>query len=902
MIVKNKISIEEVKDFFRFELNKLDESLGKVTFNTTDDSLVFDAIALEILNVENMMPNVEYTIKNSYLPNKFESYIDSLDIDLIQRDSSFTYQDIPDQEILFKLERLENKIIINVISFKLLLETQEKLRYLNTLLQSSNQFFTISTWWKDYDMYEDYFYQTDEGVKILGLEPSKDKLYKVAEFQKVREKAARSSDFYFECINSEKEAFLKVFSNETDYFGGRTPAFTVDNEEVWVEAYGKCILRYADGSPRFFVALDIYLSDFLEKSNQLEMLYSLINNGLSHSNVGIWYYHKHHDQPRYEFTNSYKKLMDVDESLDCNDVTVIFDEHFNEVIRKTPEYQDYLVDWHNTHKEVFKGDKESYVSLIPNNSSLDKPHWIEIRGNVLERHQNGDVKLFVGVNVDVTETVQRNLELERLREENERLQLAEKLAIKAGNVLVWYQDFDTEGYERNIYGNEMWTNKLGISRNEMGLFRISELRKTIVKTDDESKGIARSFIEKLNQIYTNEINSIQDVLVKHKNTKTGEVFYFEHNVEIEQRYENGDVKLIGGFMRDVTEQVKKQKKIAYLANNDTLTGLRNRNYFDTFISSGALPSSYSILLFDLDGLKLINDAFGHLEGDRAIKQVAKFLIDVFDENLFISRIGGDEFLVLTLEIDPVLITDKANEFERKLKEYNKISSIEINVSKGGYVVEDDDVDFEKAFAHAENLMYRRKLTNRSSRKSKVLDSIIETLNQKTEETKEHSDRIEEYCINISKQLGITRASDLEDLRLLAKVHDVGKITIPDRILNKPGRLTDDEFEEIKKHPESGYKIIKNITDSDFVCEAVLSHHEKFDGTGYPQGLQGKEIPLFARIISVADAFDAMTNDRVYHKAIPQKDAIKEIISCSGTHFDPDIVQAFLKSNFNVDLE
>ena len=224
----------------------------------------------------------------------------------------------------------------------------------------------------------------------------------------------------------------------------------------------------------------------------------------------------------------------------------------------------------------------------------------------------------------------------------------------------------------------------------------------------------------------------------------------------------------------------------------------------------------------------------------------------------------------------------------------------MNVSKGSKTVIDNEMEFEKAFVQAENIMYRRKLNNRSSRKSKVLDSILETLNQKTEETKEHSDRLAILATKTLQSMNYTRESELEDIQLLAKVHDIGKITIDDHILKKPGKLTTHEFEIIKKHSEAGYKIIRNITDSDDVCNGVLLHHERYDGKGYPQGLLGDEIPLFARVISVVDSFDAMTNDRVYRPKMSKKEAINEIILNTGTQFDPKVVKAFLKANFGLD--
>ena len=332
-----------------------------------------------------------------------------------------------------------------------------------------------------------------------------------------------------------------------------------------------------------------------------------------------------------------------------------------------------------------------------------------------------------------------------------------------------------------------------------------------------------------------------------------------------------------------------------------LTGLYNRNYFEYFINN-KLPDSYSIILCDLDGLKLTNDAFGHLEGDKTIQFVANLLKEVFHHNLFLGRIGGDEFIAIISTTDYDVIRELTQEFDDKLAEYNASHAIEINVSKGGIDVNNNDTTFDKAFVHAENIMYRRKLNSRSSRKSKVLESILETLNAKTEETKEHSDRLSRFAVKTMEGLGMTRTNEVDDVKLLARVHDIGKITIPDEVLFKASRLTPEEYEIIKKHCEAGYKITRNITDSDDVCNGVLFHHEKWDGTGYPQGLKGEDIPIFARIICVVDSYDAMTSNRVYQKKKTKQEAIQEIVRCSGTQFDPTIVKAFLKSYHNIEFE
>jgi diguanylate cyclase (GGDEF)-like protein len=902
MIKRKTISIKMIDDFFQSGFNSVRDAVGIFVFDLNKDSFFFDKNSISILKLGNVNPGIKYQFKHIAFHKEFNQFKQFLIETNVTDHTEYVYKDSLLKGIRIKLLPKGDTIECYVISIEVLLQTERELKNIAAILESGSKVFSVVTWWKDYDQYTDYFFQTDDGPTLLGVDIHEDKIYSVKEFQKVRDRAAQNSGFYDECIKEEFEAFRKAKDGETEYFGGRTPAFNVSDEEVWVESYGIVLMRYQDNSPRFIVAFDIYLSDFFEKSNELTVLNSLMNTGLLKSDVGLWYYQNIDGVGKYSFTDSHRHLMRLEKSLTNENISAQIDDHFRKIINHTPDFENILNDWRMTHSRIFSEDVNSYTKIIPNNINPDIPQWVEVRGSVIERNADGSVRLFVGLNIDVTETVNRNRELERLRQENERLQLAEKLAVKAGNVLVWYQDFTNDKYQKYIYGNEMFDTRLGIERDKDGMLLIAALRKTIEKGSEEDRELSREFISGLNSIYTNKKDKFVNQLVKHKNKNTGEIIYFEHSVEIEERFEDGSVKVIGGYLRDVTERIERQKEIVYLANNDLLTGLSNRNYFDNFVNNGKLPEEYSVLLFDLDGLKLINDAFGHLQGDRAIKVVAGFLKEIFVDHVLISRIGGDEFLVISNIVDPDLITERANILEAKLEEYNAHSHIELNVSKGGYVLHPDKDTFESAFTQAENLMYRRKLLNRSSRKSKVLESILETLNAKTEETLEHSERLQDYIINISTVLGMSRASDLDDLRLLSRVHDIGKITIPDYILNKAEKLNDAEYEIIKKHCEAGYKIIKNITDSDQVCDAVLSHHERFDGKGYPQGLKGKDIPLYARIIAVADSYDAMTSDRVYHKAMTKQEAIEEIVRCSGTQFDPDIVQAFLKGNFNIDLK
>ncbi|HOW16942.1 MAG TPA: HD-GYP domain-containing protein [bacterium] len=171
--------------------------------------------------------------------------------------------------------------------------------------------------------------------------------------------------------------------------------------------------------------------------------------------------------------------------------------------------------------------------------------------------------------------------------------------------------------------------------------------------------------------------------------------------------------------------------------------------------------------------------------------------------------------------------------------------------------------------------------------------VLKALREKDQYTQEHSIRVVEYAIKIGEQLGLDK-EQLRELELAAVLHDIGKIGIPDRILKKPGRLTKEEYAIMQEHSTRGEDMLKGIENLDVYKKYVRTHHERFDGFGYPDGLKEENIPLISRIIFVADTFDAMTSDRPYRKGMPIDVAVDEIIRCSGTQFDPKVVNAFIK--------
>jgi HD-GYP domain-containing protein (c-di-GMP phosphodiesterase class II) len=194
---------------------------------------------------------------------------------------------------------------------------------------------------------------------------------------------------------------------------------------------------------------------------------------------------------------------------------------------------------------------------------------------------------------------------------------------------------------------------------------------------------------------------------------------------------------------------------------------------------------------------------------------------------------------------------------------------------------------------AEELMYRQKLMEGQSYRNTIINTMLATMEAKSMETEEHAKRIKNICLTIGQEIGLSD-KQLDELSLLAVLHDIGKIGINESILQKNGPLNEQEWAEMRKHPEIGYRIAQNTPELAPVAEYILGHHERWDGKGYPRGYTGTSIPQLSRILAVADAYDAMTNDRIYRKAMSQAEAIEELKRNAGYQFDPAVVEVFLK--------
>lgn len=361
-------------------------------------------------------------------------------------------------------------------------------------------------------------------------------------------------------------------------------------------------------------------------------------------------------------------------------------------------------------------------------------------------------------------------------------------------------------------------------------------------------------------------------------------------------FSNEDINLLRIFSQIVGMSINKiiiNKKLNYLIYHDTLTKVYNRNYFEKEIDElNKKNLSTGIIICDIDGLKLINDTFGHKVGDKLLIDFASILIKCVSNTDTIARIGGDEFVVLLSDTNRCYIQNIIELMKEEIDNYNSKKEIKLSASIGYAIKTDNDMDLRDIFKQADDYMYRRKLLNSNSIRSSLIQTLTKALDARDFITQGHAERLEELVIKLAKACKLPK-NMYGDLILFAKFHDIGKVGISDKILFKNGPLNEDERKNIQRHSEIGYKIARTSPDLVLISDWILKHHEWWDGSGYPIGLKGEEIPLECRMLSIADAYDAMTNDRPYRKALSKKEAIKELKKYSGRQFDPELVDMYI---------
>lgn len=486
--------------------------------------------------------------------------------------------------------------------------------------------------------------------------------------------------------------------------------------------------------------------------------------------------------------------------------------------------------------------------------------------------EEGQTNAIGGIIVNVEDEKRREMELQ-----NQKSIL--RTIIDALPEAIFYKDKDSRF--------------IGCNKNFSDYYKQFGVDDVIGKSDLEiypDKEVAENFIK------------IDKEIMKNKQAKyiEGMTLDISGNRVIEESFkapvinEDGEVWGVVGLARNITNQKNLEDRLRYLSYNDALTGIYNRTYFEEKIrelnNEQHLP--LGIIMGDVNGLKLVNDSLGHLEGDKLLKSIAGVLNKSCGDKGFVFRWGGDEFMILLPNCNEYSCERMVEKIRSECKK-DDYSYIELSIALGEVVKHSLEEDIDKCIKEVEERVYRQKLLEHNSVRSSMMNSLKKSLEAKNMETEEHTERVESYALEIGKRYGF-KSSQMDELMIIARLHDIGKIAIEEDILLKPGPLTTNEFEVMKTHAEKGFRIINASSEIINVAKCVLTHHEKWDGSGYPLGIAGEEIPLMARIIAIADAYDVMTHDRVYRKAMNKEEAIKELKRCSGTQFDPELVELFLK--------
>ncbi|MFW6301589.1 MAG: HD domain-containing phosphohydrolase [Bacillota bacterium] len=459
--------------------------------------------------------------------------------------------------------------------------------------------------------------------------------------------------------------------------------------------------------------------------------------------------------------------------------------------------------------------------------------------------------------------------------------------------------------EEKMLNKELSLKDFSINQAGFGVFWINP-DGTIKYVNNEACNYLNYKKEKLQQMNVSEIapmypkwkrKEIWEIIKKEK-SRTCETFHQTRNgklipVKVNSRYINYQGEEYEfAFIVDISERKQRERELHYNFYHDNLTGLFNSTFIDRKADEidRNIPANYSVIMADINGLRMINDSYGHKKGNQVIKKVASLLKSSIDEDEVLARYGGDEFIIYQPDSDEFTAEQTINRIDKNLKDLNEKECI-ITIGLG-YATKCNNETFYEVLNRAQRSLYKHKLIESNSDKNKIVKNSLNILGTKSQETKEHALRMTALAHKIGEKVGLNN-EELNNLSLLATLHDIGKTYIPEEILNKPGNLTEEEWQLIKEHPERGSRIAAASEDFQDIAEEILYHHERWDGKGYPEGLKGQEIPLLSRIISIVDSFDVMTNERPYSKPMTKEDAIQELKNCAGTQFDPDLVKIFV---------
>jgi diguanylate cyclase (GGDEF)-like protein/PAS domain S-box-containing protein len=357
---------------------------------------------------------------------------------------------------------------------------------------------------------------------------------------------------------------------------------------------------------------------------------------------------------------------------------------------------------------------------------------------------------------------------------------------------------------------------------------------------------------------------------------------------------DGSVERYVVTVKNITDRKHDEEKIKFLSFHDRLTGAYNRAYLEEEMRrtgrGRTLP--ISIIMGDVNGLKLANDAFGHSEGDKLLNAMFGILRSSCREGDLVARWGGDEFVIFLPGVSYKVAQDVMQRIKHRCSQGKKGLLILPSIALGASTKTEASQEINGIVKEAEEAMYKNKLIEGKTARRAIMESLRIALNERLGESETHLSWFKETAAQFGKAVRL-EDEELAKLKLLADLSNIGYIAAPEEILKKSGPLTEEEQQMLRKHVEVGFRIAQHSPDLVHISEAILSHHERWDGEGYPNKLKGEEIPLIARMMSIVHAYDLMVYGRPYQKAIGIKDALEEISKGAGTRFDPELTGVFI---------
>ena len=674
-------------------------------------------------------------------------------------------------------------------------------------------------------------------------------------------------------------AFEKMTGIRRDQWIGKTVREVLPGiEDTWIQTFGKVVTT---GVPIVYEnhvkEMDKYFQTYVFTSKKNH--FSVIANDITESKILEKKIFEEKEQLRITFESIGDGIITTDTKgcvVSMNRVAEELTGWRVEEARGIPFEKVFVITNEDTGEKAKNPVKEvlelDVVCELENHTLLTSSQGI-IR-NISDsaapiKDVKGDTTGVVMVFEDVTDKKRSEKRLKQ------SLEIIEKM--KTGVYIYQLSDFNDDHTLRLVFANDASTTQLGIEKEDAIGRYIDDIFPNLRKN-----GIPHKFAE----------------VVRTGIAYEAEEFDYDDDNIIKSSFSFKVFKLqkdsVCVLFENITERKKYFDEVRFLSFHDALTGLFNRAYLQKELvkrdTENNLP--ISIIMGDVNGLKLINDVFGHEKGDQLLKNTAKILRDCCPKDSIIARWGGDEFVVLmsktSHEMGKNIIQEIKNKCDKKYLE-----NIALSISMGLSTKSTRGVKATQVLQEAEDAMYTHKLIEGKSVRGTIIASLEKTLFEKSCETLEHAMRLTELAMKLAQKISLS-PYEANELKLLAKLHDIGKIGVRDELLNKPDRLTAQEWIEIRKHSEIGYRIAHSTPELAHISELILCHHEHWDGQGYPQGLKEENIPMLSRVMAIIDAYDVMTNHRPYSPPKSKVEALAEIKRCAGKQFDPRLVEIFLE--------